>query len=68
MIQTYSTNKNMKVIIWATFWDNGRSNLYIMDWDFELKKYEYSTNSYLEVLDTEVAPIYSQLESGYKFM
>ena len=39
-----------------------------MDRDFESKKHGYSANSYLEVLDAEVAPIFSQLEPGYKFM
>jgi len=68
MVQTYGTNKNMKVMVWAAFWDNGRSKLYIMDRDFESKKHVYSANSYLEVLDAEVAPIFSQLEPGYKFM
>jgi hypothetical protein len=35
------------------FWGDGkRSELYIMDRDFEAKKHSYSTNSYIEVLDT----------------
>ena len=68
MIQTYDAKKNMKVMVWAAFWDLGRSSLYIMDRDFESKKHGYSANSYLEVLDAEVAPIFSQLEPGYKFM
>ena len=33
MVQTYGTNKNVKTMVWAMFWDNGRSNLYIMDRD-----------------------------------
>ena len=39
-----------------------------MDWDFKSAKYGYSTESYLEVLEAEVAPIYSTLDKGYKFM
>ena len=31
MVQTYGTNKNMKVMVWGCFWDLGRSSLYIMD-------------------------------------
>ena len=68
MVQTYGTNKNMKVMVWGAFWDNGRSKLYIMDRDFESKKHGYSANSYLEVLDAELDPIWSELDDGYEFM
>ena len=68
MVQTYGTNKNMKVIVQGSFWDLGRSNLYIIDRDFESKKYRYSVNSYLEVLNAEVAPIFEDLEPGYEFI
>ena len=68
MVQTYSTGKNMKVMVWGCFWDNGRTNLYIMDRDFESAKHGYSAESYLEVLEAEVAPTYTLLEKGYKFM
>jgi hypothetical protein len=68
MVQTYGTNKNMKVMVWGCFWDTGRSNLYIMDRDFESAKHGYSAASYLEVLEAEVAPIYATLHPGYLFM
>jgi hypothetical protein len=68
MVQTYRTNKNMKVMIWGCFWDGGRSNLYIINRDFESAKHRYSANSYLEVLDAEVAPIYESLDKGYLFI
>jgi hypothetical protein len=68
MVQTYGTNKNMKVMVWGAFWDTGRTNLYIMDRDFESKKHGYSANSYLEVLDAEVAPAFEELDDGYEFM
>ena len=68
MVQTYGTNKNMKVMVWGAFWDTGRSNLYIMDRDFESAKHGYSANSYLEVLDAEVEPIFEDLDDGYQFM
>jgi hypothetical protein len=32
-----------------------------MDCDFELKKHGYSAESYLEVLDVQVAPIFEEL-------
>ena len=68
MVQTYSAKKNMKIMVWGGFWDTGRSNCYIMDRDFESKKYGYSARSYLEVCDTEIAPIFEQLDEGYIFM
>jgi len=54
MVQMYGINKNMKVMVWGCFWDLGWSNLYIMDRDFESKKYGYLANLYLEVLDGEL--------------
>ena len=68
MVQTYDCHKNMKVMVWGCFWDIGRTGLYIMDRDFESKKHGYSANSYLEVLDAEVAPAYANLDPGYIFM
>jgi hypothetical protein len=68
MVQTYGTNKNMKTMVWASFWDLGRSNLYIMDRDFESAKHGYSANSYLEVLEAEVGPIFTELDNGYEFI
>ena len=68
MVQTYGTSKNIKVMVWGAFWDNRRSNLYIMDRDFESAKYRYSIELYLEVLEAEVGLIYSTLDPGYKFI
>ena len=68
MVQTYNTKKNMKVMVWGALWDNGRSNLYIMDRDFESQKHGYSAQSYLEVLDGEVAGIFERMDPGYEFM
>jgi hypothetical protein len=39
-----------------------------MDHDFESKKHRYSANSYLEILDVEVALIYVNLDLGYIFI
>ena len=58
----------MKVMVWGCFWDNGRSNLYIMDRDFESKKHGYFANLYLEVLEAEVRPLVDLLDLGYVFM
>ena len=68
MIQTYDCHKNMEVMVWGCFWDTGHTGLYIMDRDFESKKHGYSANSYLEVLDAEVALAYASLDSSYIFM
>jgi hypothetical protein len=55
-------------MVWGAFWDVGRSNCYIMDRDFESKKHGYSANSYLEVLEAEVEPMFEELDEGYLFM
>jgi hypothetical protein len=68
MVQTYGTNKNMKIMVWDAFWDLGRTNLYIMDRDFESQKHGYSANSYLEVCEAEVAPAFATFEPGYLYM
>ena len=52
-VTTYKKGKNLHVMVWAAFWGFGnRTPLYIMDCDFESKKNRFSTNSYVEVLDT----------------
>jgi hypothetical protein len=58
----------MKVMVWGCFWDLGRSSLYIMDRDFESLKHGYSANSYLEVLEAEVKPIFEDLDNRYEFI
>ena len=56
-------------MVWGSFWDLGRSDLYILDRDFEAKKHGYSANSYLAVLDEQVGPYYADHEDlGYIFM
>ena len=56
-------------MVWGCFWDTGRTGLYLIDRDFESKKYGYSANSYLEVLDAMVAPAITELnDPGYIFM
>ena len=59
MVETYITGKNLRVIVWGMFWGAGRSSLYIIDRDFKSKKYGYTTNSYIEVLDAQVACHYT---------
>jgi hypothetical protein len=62
MIQTYKASRDISVMVWGCFWDHGRSDLYVLDRDFESKKYRYSANSYLEVLNAQVGSWYSELD------
>jgi hypothetical protein len=39
-----------------------------MDRDFKSAKHRYFANSYLEVLEAEVGPIFDNLDKGYMFM
>ena len=55
-------------MVWGSFWDLRRSRCYIMDRDFESAKHGYSTESYLEVLEAEVKPIFEELDARYLFM
>ena len=51
MVITYKKGKDLRVIVWVAFWGGRRTPLYIMDRDFESKKYGYSAKSYIEVLE-----------------
>jgi transposase len=57
-VTTYKKSKDISVMVWACFWwkDGAihKSDLYIIDRDFESKKHRYSANSYLEVLDFNI--------------
>jgi hypothetical protein len=45
MVTTYKTEKDMRVMLWAAFWSSGRTNLHVMERDFESKKHGYSARS-----------------------
>ena len=56
-VKTYKKGRDISVMVWGCFWsgkEGGRSDLYIMDRDFESKKHGYSANSYLEVLEDQL--------------
>jgi hypothetical protein len=57
-VTTYKAGKDIRVMVWGAFWASGRSDLYIMDRDFESAKHGYSARSYLEVLDDQVVKYY----------
>ena len=65
MIQTYSKGKDISIMVQACFWGAGRSDLYLLDRDFKLKKHGYSANSYLEVLEDQLPKCW---ELGLIFM
>jgi hypothetical protein len=49
----------MRIMVWAAFWSKGEySKLFILEYNFELKKYRYSANSYIEVLENRVLKHY----------
>jgi hypothetical protein len=57
MIEIYYKGKGILIIVWACFSGRlGRSELYIMERDPELKRGGNSAKSYLKLLD-EIIPI-----------
>ena len=69
MIQTYRSSRDLSVMVRGAFWDNGKSDLYILGRDFESKKHGYSADSYLEELEGQVAPDFEMFDdAGYIFM
>ena len=67
-VKTYKKGKDISVMVWACFWGGdkgGRSDLYILDRDFESKKHGYSAQSYLEVLEDQIPRCW---EPGLIFM
>ena len=65
MIQPVPKGKGVSVMVWATFWGDGRLDLYKLARDFALKKMGYSANSYLEILNDNLLGIW---QPGLIFM
>jgi len=57
--------KAFSIMVWGAFWGSGRSDLYLLDRDFESKKHGYSAVSYIQILDHNLAGIW---EPGLVFM
>ena len=57
-VQTYLKSREISVMVWACFWKESgqikRSNLWILERDFESKKHGYSARSYIDVLDNNL--------------
>ncbi len=49
--------KGFSIMIWGAFWGSERSDLYLLDRDFESKKHGYSAASYIKVLDHNLTTI-----------
>ena len=52
-------------MIWGAFWVSERSDLYLLERDWESKKHGYSAASYIKVLDDNLRGIW---EPGLVFM
>lgn len=65
MIQPVPKGKGVSVMVWAAFWEDGRSDLYKSARNFAFKKMGYSANSYLELLDDNLLGIW---QPGLIFM
>jgi len=45
------------IMIWGAFWGSERSDLYLLDRNFESKKHGYSAVFYIQILDHNLAGI-----------
>src|SRR5689334_2053829 len=54
MIEPYKKGHDLSIMIWASFWGGGRSNVVLMERDSEAKKKGYSSRSYLAVLEDQI--------------
>ena len=69
MVQTYKKGKDISVMVWAAiWWWNGKvhkSDLVILERDWESKKHGYTATSYINVLEDQLKRIW---EPGMVFM
>ncbi len=64
--QKWDRDKVMKILnekiffimIWEAFWSSERSNLYLLDRDFEFKKHSYSAVFYIQILNHNLTDIW----------
>jgi len=64
--QKWDRDKVMKILnekiffimIWKAFWGSERSNLYLLDRDFEFKKHGYSAVFYIQILNHNLTDIW----------
>ena len=69
MVITYKKGKDISVMVWAAiWWKDGKahkSELYILERDWESKKHGYTARSYIDVLEDQLPRIW---EPGMVFM
>jgi hypothetical protein len=58
-VTTYKAGKQLRIMYWGVFWGNGEyCPLFILERNWKSKKYRYSANSYIEVLENRVLEYY----------
>ncbi len=50
--------KIFSIMVWGAFWGSERSDLYLLDRDFESKKHGYSAVFYIQILDHNLSDIW----------
>ena len=50
--------KTFSIMVWGAFWGSERSDLYLLDRDFESKKHGYSAVFYIQILDHNLSDIW----------
>jgi len=56
-IKTLFRGKGLRVMVWAVIWVIETFDLYSLERDFESKKYGYSVNSYIKILEDNIGVI-----------
>ena len=51
IVDTYTKDKDISIMVWGAIWVGRRSDLFIMNRDETSKKQGYSVNLYLKVLE-----------------
>ncbi len=57
-VMEISNEKAFSIMIWEAFWGSERSNLYLLDRNFESKKHGYSAVFYIQILNHNLAGIW----------
>ena len=65
MVQSYKKDKDINVMIWDVIYEDGRSDVIIMDRDPDSEKSGYTVNSYLTVLNDQLSRTW---QPGMTFM